>query len=561
MVMEAVLSIILYQLAIFATLVVTRAVAPHRLTAACLIWTALTFLNLFWPPLIVLQLFVIWGTYAALEPGAGAPDKDIPRLEKAVDSLPAAAEPVRLSLLDSSETSGRPQAAPPRTVPDAAPTPIADGTREGTGVQAQAGPSAGLLGRSAHLLQQRAVQDATNEMLHSFDKEKRLVNLALDLALLEQMTSAPTEGKAGPGGARGSASGEERRNSEPEFVCTNFEAPPRHKDIVVADGIEQTYGVAVREYSAVLKGVAQELKDTPGLRVIFERELRAIGGSQVLARIECFEAGQEWRSPDKLAGLRAAARPAPGASPPAPGGPPWPHAKPTIRAVFGALSPELSGHAAQLETRKQIKAQAATRRIPLLTHFTRTRNLASILEHGLCSVERAEQLGIMPHVNDTLRLDGHRDAVSLSVGFPNYRMFFKYRQESMAEAWAVLIIDPAVLWEKRCGFCQRNAADHRMRTRPTGDLTSAVAFNSMFDEIEGLPMRKQQGLLDCDPTDPQAEVLVFSTIEAHEIKGIAFDNPQAANACSPLKGARVWQVFPKGKGLFASRQLYRQKGS
>jgi hypothetical protein len=31
-----------------------------------LIWTGLTLLNLFWPPLIILQLLVIWGTFALL---------------------------------------------------------------------------------------------------------------------------------------------------------------------------------------------------------------------------------------------------------------------------------------------------------------------------------------------------------------------------------------------------------------------------------------------------------------------------------------------------------------
>jgi hypothetical protein len=558
--MEAVLSVLLYQLAIFATLVVTHAVAPHRLAAACLIWTGLTLINLFWPPLIALQLLVIWGTYAALEPRARAQDKDIPRPEKAIASRPAAAEPIRFSPTEPSGTSGRPQAAPPQTAPDAAPAPSADGTREGTLVLADANPIADGLG--GHLIRQLAVQDTTKEMLRSFDKEKRLVNLALDLALLDQMTSVRTKGKAGPGGAQGSACGDERRDGVPEFACTDFEAPPRHKDIVVAEGVEQAYDAAVQEYSALLKSVAQKLQDTPGLRIIFEGELRAMGGSQILTRIECFEAGREWRSPGSLAaGLGAAARPAPGASPSAPGGPPRPRAKMTIGEILKALGPELSEHATQLEARKQIEAQAAARRIRQLTHFTRARNVASILEHGLCSVERAEQLGISPHVNDGLRLDGHRDAVSLSVSFPNYRMFFRYRQENPAEAWAVLVIDPAVLWENRCGFCQRNAADHRMRTRPTGDLTSAAAFNSMFEEIEGLPMRKQQGLLDCDPTDPQAEVLVFGTIEPHRIKGIAFDNLQAADTCSPLKGDRFWQVFPKGEGPFASRGTYRQKGS
>lgn len=62
------MEILFYQGLIFITLVIVRFFAPKYLEVACFVWTALTLFNLFWPPLIALQLLVVWGTYAAIRP-------------------------------------------------------------------------------------------------------------------------------------------------------------------------------------------------------------------------------------------------------------------------------------------------------------------------------------------------------------------------------------------------------------------------------------------------------------------------------------------------------------
>lgn len=60
------MGIVLYQLAIAMIMIVTRVVAPQGLLVAALILTAFTGINVFWPPLIVLQLVVVWGMFALL---------------------------------------------------------------------------------------------------------------------------------------------------------------------------------------------------------------------------------------------------------------------------------------------------------------------------------------------------------------------------------------------------------------------------------------------------------------------------------------------------------------
>ncbi|EBT4616979.1 DUF4433 domain-containing protein, partial [Salmonella enterica] len=101
-------------------------------------------------------------------------------------------------------------------------------------------------------------------------------------------------------------------------------------------------------------------------------------------------------------------------------------------------------------SREQIRLTAEELQIPCLVHFTQATNLPSIMEHGLISVTDANVLNINPAINDELRLDGHRDAISLSIAFPNYRMFYRYRRDNPQVEWAVLGIDPSVIWRNDC---------------------------------------------------------------------------------------------------------------
>ncbi|MBY5561080.1 DUF4433 domain-containing protein [Rhizobium leguminosarum] len=205
--------------------------------------------------------------------------------------------------------------------------------------------------------------------------------------------------------------------------------------------------------------------------------------------------------------------------------------------------------------REEIKKAAI--RIPALYHFTRRSNLESILKHGLCSISRAAELGIKANINDRSRLDGYPDAISLSIAFPNDRMLYKYRQNEPNEEWVVLAINPAILWSKNCAFSKRNAADHRIRERSLADLMNARAFRGMFEIIEGIASREEQRLMDYDPTDPQAEVLVFEIIEPNQIWAVGFDSHQALNACSHLLGDRLSKVLQTNKGLFGARTFAR----
>ncbi|MDI3373699.1 DarT ssDNA thymidine ADP-ribosyltransferase family protein [Pseudomonas sp. V104_6] len=207
-------------------------------------------------------------------------------------------------------------------------------------------------------------------------------------------------------------------------------------------------------------------------------------------------------------------------------------------------------------SRPEIQAYSQAREIRFLVHFTRLENLPSILQDGLRPVSEHGTLRNQPVINDERRLDGHLDGTSLSIAFPNHSMFFKYRQQQGTE-WVVLRIDPSVLWTKDCGFCQRNAATTEMSQQTLANLQTLTAFQGMFDEIEGLGTRQEQGLQSFDPTDHQAEVLVFGDIEPHLITGVAFQTQDARNLHAASCGDRSLLTQGSGSGFFAARSYVR----
>lgn len=188
----------------------------------------------------------------------------------------------------------------------------------------------------------------------------------------------------------------------------------------------------------------------------------------------------------------------------------------STRSIF-----DLAATAIPAASEDTITTIVARRRITELVHFTHAGNLWSITTDGLLPVAELERKDADYFRNDNQRLDGHPNATSLSISFPNYRMFWKYRQDNPDVDWAVLILDPALLIDRDCIFCSLNAADHRIRSRPRIELTGPAAFEAMFALSDGKP--RPVGLRDCDPTDPQAEVLIFGPIPSRFIRRIVFE--------------------------------------
>jgi hypothetical protein len=219
----------------------------------------------------------------------------------------------------------------------------------------------------------------------------------------------------------------------------------------------------------------------------------------------------------------------------------------TPRSKYFAKSETTKRKPISQEQKKDIHAIVAERKIEYLVHFTMACNVANILRYGL--IPRKRLLAKLGHryevkVNDQWRFDGHSDASCLSISFPNYRMFFTYRQASLKTPWAVLLINPKVLWEKECAFYNCNAASRRMSKIPVEQLKAVSVFEGLFDDFVDDNIFVKRSLLQLPSfltTNPQAEVLVFDVIPREDIVAVCLPSPNEANSkyCAEWQGVEI----------------------
>ncbi len=177
----------------------------------------------------------------------------------------------------------------------------------------------------------------------------------------------------------------------------------------------------------------------------------------------------------------------------------------------------------ELEMRKdEIREFCTARGITHLIHFTRFQNLNKILRVGLYSRSHLEQLPVneIPQFNDQERWDNCKEAICLSIGYPNYKMFNVHSQSDRS-MWVVLELNPAILWELDCAFCRENASSRKVRNISLSERKQSSALFQMFGEYPESDRQKLH-LPDDYPTHPQAEVLVFETIRPKYIQSVHF---------------------------------------
>ena len=204
-----------------------------------------------------------------------------------------------------------------------------------------------------------------------------------------------------------------------------------------------------------------------------------------------------------------------------------------------------------------IKAVIQNRKIPSLVHFTNLKNLESILKHGLVPRDQLSKLGTLCETNDAHRLDGHEDSISLSVAFPNCQMFYKIRNNT-EDQFCILVLSPELLTNHDCAFCKYNAADGAISNKDINTLKSPEAFMSMFEELPSQRSRADQKLKNYDPTDVQAEILVFDTIPQGYIGAIVFPNKVSEQKYKGMIGGRKSYVHNPNKGGYGTRTYERE---
>ena len=180
----------------------------------------------------------------------------------------------------------------------------------------------------------------------------------------------------------------------------------------------------------------------------------------------------------------------------------------------------------------KIKQICEERGIITLCHFTRIEHLQDILQEGLLSRSLLETRKPQPKFNDQQRLDERRDAICLSISFPNFQLFNKFSRPTENSPpdysqWTVLLLKTKVLWELDCAFCQENAAAKTVRSILLKERKKPDALKGMFADVycdtrEDIYQRQSLRIPNYYPTHPQAEVLVSNRIQTQYIKEIHF---------------------------------------
>lgn len=196
---------------------------------------------------------------------------------------------------------------------------------------------------------------------------------------------------------------------------------------------------------------------------------------------------------------------------------------------------------------QQILKIIEERNIKYLVHFTHIDNLDSILKHGLVPRSKVDDLSIDIFYNDEFRYDDAEDANCLSISFPNYKMFYTCRDGvSSGENWVVLVFDAKLLVEKDCAFCYTNAASDEITSIDLEVRKSVKALEDMYYDprCDGVS-RKDLKITDRCPTDPQAEVLLFDTIEPSDILAVVTYSQRETKELTKMYPEIDIQCIPK----------------
>ena len=121
-----------------------------------------------------------------------------------------------------------------------------------------------------------------------------------------------------------------------------------------------------------------------------------------------------------------------------------------------------------------------------LVHFTRIANLRSIIEYGILSRQEIEKRKIKVEFNDPQRLDAWPNTSSVSITEKNIYLFPKFveRSKTNEKDWFDILINPSILTEKECIFCDTNASNHKFNGVLDNFGKSDITYNLSFKLIE-----------------------------------------------------------------------------
>ena len=168
------------------------------------------------------------------------------------------------------------------------------------------------------------------------------------------------------------------------------------------------------------------------------------------------------------------------------------------------------------------------KKIESLFHFTTEKNLLSILDNGIVPVNMHVSMNIYSEHNDHQRMDNKLDYSSISISFPNYKLFWNFREIYKNTNWGVLLISPDLLFSESNYFLfyDKNAASGPNNLKSEKELNTFNSFKNMFgpykENKDKIVEREELDIPDNYTTNPQAEILVKGIISPSFIREVHF---------------------------------------
>ncbi len=186
----------------------------------------------------------------------------------------------------------------------------------------------------------------------------------------------------------------------------------------------------------------------------------------------------------------------------------------------------------------EISKKITIRKIQNLVHFTRFKNLESILRNGFISRKILLEKNFYFEPNDIGRWDCKDDATCFSIEFPNSFLLNTFKKKYPHSKWVIILLDIKLINHcSKINFCNKNAAGASNWINSPISQT-VYAFESMFAECiihSKSPLRSEQLYIkDYLPTNVQAEILIEDIIDPQYIKCMLFENIEDLEACKNM---------------------------
>lgn len=213
-------------------------------------------------------------------------------------------------------------------------------------------------------------------------------------------------------------------------------------------------------------------------------------------------------------------------------------------------------HYAYLEKcNEDTKAYLESRKVDYFVHFTDIENIPQILKGGLRPVSQQHEKG---RATDHQRFDNQLEATSLSISFPNYRMFYNKRKSMPNTRFAILFINIDVMesiLDSNIGYYQENAASKVSSTSSFSDHFGLAKLKMLFDDIDSV--RSRYNTPSFVTTNPQSEILVRETIMPDYIDYICVEDSKTKADLRNLVGDNPIKIVVDNT-CFQSRPDYKE---